>query len=96
MARGIQYSKEFKLDVVKQVVAGQKPPIDVAKSIGVHVNTIYKWVQQYSEVGSNAFPGSGNPREDRLELIELRKKVRDLQETNEILKKAMAFFAKDR
>jgi transposase len=68
--------------------------IQVAKDIGVHANTIYKWVQQYKDNPDDAFPGKGHLKPEDEELRKLRRRNADLEEENAILKKAMAIFTK--
>ncbi len=68
----------------------------MAKDIGIHENTLYKWIYQYKTHKENAFPGSGNLRPEDEELRKLKKRVSDLEMENELLKKVTAIFAKDR
>ena len=51
-------------------------------------------VKKYQEHGANAFPGSGNLRTEDEELRRLKKMLADIQEENEILKKAIRIFTK--
>ncbi|EXX88232.1 transposase [Paenibacillus darwinianus] len=55
---------------------------------------MYTWVKKFrgepEVVAAQAFKSEDH------KLKELQKQIRDLQEENEILKKAMHFFAKDR
>ncbi|KPV57587.1 transposase, partial [Paenibacillus sp. A3] len=41
------------------------------------------------------FPGSGQLKSEDKAMRDLQKRIRDLEEENEILKKAMHYFAKD-
>ena len=45
--------------------------------------------------GEQPFVGSGKLRDDDDELRKLRQQVKDLQQENDFLKKASAFFAKN-
>lgn len=90
------HTREFKEDAVRLVLEKEVPVSRVALDLGVHENTIYKWMRQYREDPEGAFPGKGRlkPRDE-----ELRKLQRDnevLREEREILKKALAIFSKRR
>jgi len=63
--------------------------------LGLHVNTIYKWAEQYKADPMNAFPGSGNMKPDEAELTKAKRRIRELEEEVDILKKAAAYFAKN-
>ena len=87
------YDTSFKLEAVKLVESGTKAT-DVARQLGVHPATIYRWISEFKKDGEQAFPGKGHLKPDDEELRQLRKKVRDLEEENAILKKAAVIFAK--
>lgn len=89
-----KFDRDFKLETIRMVTEQGRSVPDVAYEIGVHENTIYKWLHQYAGDPDHAFPGSGNLKPEPDELIRLRRQIADLQEENVILKKAMAFFVK--
>ena len=87
------YDTAFKVEAIKLVESGTKAT-DVARQLGVHPATIYRWISEFKKDGEQAFPGKGHLKPDDEELRQLRKKVRDLEEENAILKKAAVIFAK--
>lgn len=87
------YDTAFKVEAIKLVESGTKAT-DVARELGVHPATIYRWISEFKKDGEQAFPGKGHLKPDDEELRQLRKKVRDLEEENAILKKAAVIFAK--
>ena len=91
-----QYDKEFKIHAAKLVVQTGKAVAQVARELDVAEQTLHNWVKKYkeSEDGSN-FIGSGNSTPEAQAVQDLQKKLRDLEEENAILKKAMGIFAKD-
>ncbi len=91
-----RYDSSFKEQAVRLVTEQGKSVSSVAKDIGIHENTLYKWIDQYKTHKENAFPGSGNLRPEDEELRKLKKRVSDLEMENELLKKVTAIFAKDR
>ena len=76
------------------VLEQKRPVAAVAREIGVHENTVRKWIALYRDYQENAFPGSGNLRPEDEEIRRLQKRIADLEEENAILKKATAIFAK--
>jgi transposase-like protein len=89
-----QYTPEYRVEAVRQVNLGDRTLTQVAKDLGVRVQTLWDWVHQ-AEVDA----GKGEPEEltttEREELKQLRREVGRLREEREILKKATAFFAKE-
>lgn len=89
------YDQNFKIEVIRRIrEQGQKAP-DLAKELGIHINTIYKWMGQFNKDKENAFPGSGRLKPEDEEFRRLKREVATLKEENEILKKAAAYFAKN-
>ena len=91
-----KYSKEFKLQAVKRVLEDGVTQTQVAKELGVSVETLRFWVRTYKENKDEPFVGSGKLRQEDQRIRDLERRIRDLEEENEILKKAAAIFAKDR
>ena len=90
-----QYDAAFKKEIAQVYLSGQRTAPSLSAEIGVHVNTIYKWAEQYKVDPENVFPGSGNMKPDEAELAKAKRRIRELEEENEILKKAAAYFAKN-
>ena len=95
MKRRKRYDAEFKKDIAKLYIEGRKSASSLAEELGLHINTIYKWGEHYRADPENAFPGSGNMKPEEEELISAKRRVRELEEEVEILKKAAAYFAKN-
>lgn len=89
-----KYTTEYRKEAVRQVRDGAKGVSQVAKDLGVPMQTLWNWVHQ---AGVDA--GLGKPEElttnERQELTQLRREVARLREEREILKKATAFFARE-
>ncbi len=84
----------YKQEAVRQVTEEGRRKSEVARELGLHVNTLSRWIAETTEHGSDAFPGKGKLRPEDEDLRRLKREVADLREENAILKKAAAIFAK--
>ena len=66
----------------------------VARDVGIHHNTLYKWIQIYQQHQIEPFVGSGHQRTEEAELRKANKKIADLEQEVAILKKAIAIFSR--
>ena len=85
------YPAEFRQRMVELVKAGRKPA-ELAKEFGCHETSISNWVRQQ---GGMPLPveAIALSSDERRELIELRRKLRQVQTERDILAKATAWFA---
>ena len=93
----IRFSKEFKVEAVRLLESGQKPPTQLALELGINRNQLYKWQEQLKKTGTDAaFRGPGRKPLDLLSEVErLKRELQKVTEERDILKKAAAYFAKD-
>jgi transposase len=94
MSERRQFTPEFKKETVRLITELGQSSKQVAKDIGVHENTIYKWVQSYHEDPAEPFVGSGHQKVADEEMHRAKKRIADLEEEVAILKKAIAIFTK--
>ena len=90
-----RYDVALKKEIAQIYLGGRRSAPSLALELGVHVNTIYKWSEQYRADPENAFPGSGHMKPDEEELVRAKRRVRELEEEVDILKKAVAYCAKN-
>ena len=88
-----KFPDEFKEEAVKQVIERGYTPSDVAKRLGISVQSLYKWVKQYSPSATDRY--EAELKEVRRENLKLKADLRRAQEERDILKKAAAYFARD-
>jgi len=93
--KGRRYDAAFKKEIVQVYLEGHRKAPSLAAELGVHVNTIYKWAEQYQSDPHNAFPGSGHMKPEVEEMERAKRRIRELETEVEILKKAAAYFAKN-
>ena len=88
------YSAEFKEEAVRQVLDRGYSVKEVSDRLGVSAHSLYKWVKAVK-------PGSETQRDQELlranrEILKLRAELRRAEEERDILKKAAAYFARER
>jgi transposase len=89
------YSPEFKRDAVQLVEQGDQPLAAVARTLGITPAMLGRWKQELTTTGEDAFPGQGQQSGEAAELTALRRRVHELEQERDILKKAAAYFARD-
>jgi len=90
-----KFSKEQKLEIVKQSLEAGVSIEDLAAQYKIHANSIYKWRREYLQHDEISFPGNGNKlmSEDQKEIELLKKQLREAELEKEILKKALGIFS---
>ena len=88
-----RFTEAFKAETVRLVRESGKPISAVAREMDLTESALRQWVKD-AEVAARRAGALTSP--ERKELEDLRRDVRLLREERDILKKAMAFFARDR
>jgi transposase len=88
------YSQGFRDQMVELVRSGRSPS-DLSKEFGCHVTSILSWIRKAGGTGATRLPVdvAALNAQERQELIELRRKLRQVQMERDILAKATAWFA---
>ena len=90
------YKKDFKLEVVKAYMAGDKSTIELAAEYNVAKSTILDWAKKYGEECQYTNTTSKYPESDSTkEIRRLNQMLKEKDKEIEFLKKASAFFAKE-
>lgn len=84
---------EFRQRAVELAHLGEKPVAELAKSLGISESCLRNWMAQ-ADIDENGHATKPTSAEKK-ELAELRKRARQLEMENEILKRAAAYFAKE-
>ena len=89
MKRRRQYTRDFKIGVIREVESG-KTLAQVSRENGISPSLIVKWRKQYFDDPENAFRGNGKTYKENARIAELERLVGQLYIENEFLKKALA------
>ena len=90
-SRQRRYSEEFKRDAVALWRKSGKSIAEVARELGVNDMSLGLWIK-HSDAGS---PASEQDKSDQAEAARLRKRIKELEEEVEILKRFTAYWVKD-
>ena len=88
-----RYSPQFKANAVQLSLQGDKPVAVVAKELGIPSQTLHMWVTRHEREQGAVAAAEGESAEAKIKRLE--KRVAQLEEEREILKKAATFFAKE-
>src|SRR5690606_5546573 len=86
------YPKEFRDDVVR-VARNREPGVElsqIAKDFGIHFTTLYSWLKK-ADIEDGGRPGATVTQS--AELREARKRIRLLEQENEVLRRAAAYLS---
>lgn len=83
---------EFRRRAVELARTGDKSVTALAKSLGISQSCLRNWIRQAAVKEGHL---DGLSADDQKELVELRRKARQLELENEILKRAAAYFARE-
>lgn len=86
------YDTDFKKQIVNIYNQGNHSYRSISEEYGIATSTVRDWVLKYNETGS--FNINDNRTDEEKELIELRKKVKQLEMENDILKQAALLLGK--
>jgi transposase len=93
----IPYPKEFRRDVIAVARQGGQSIAQVARSFGISESCLARWLQiadREDAGGGSAAPTVGGG-DLEAENRELRRRTKQLEQENEILRRATAYFARD-
>lgn len=86
------YDEDFKKQIVNIYNQGNHSLRTLGEEYGIASSTLSDWVKRYNN--SNSFNIDDNRSDQEKELIELRRKVKQLEMENDILKQAALLLGK--
>lgn len=95
MSRKVKrYTTEFKLKVV-ELSFSRGSIREISEELNVPYSVLCRWRKESNEFGKNSFPGKGKPKmtDAEKEIAALKKRLKDVELENAILKKAVSIFS---
>jgi transposase len=95
------FTREFKLEAVRRMQARPEgvSVAHIGRELGVRGGMLRDWAKQVADRAgappTDVFPGHGRLPADEEELRQLRRENTRLQQENEFLRKAAAYFAQE-
>ena len=90
-----KYTKEFREDAVKLVTEQGYSSNEAGRRLGISQSNISRWVREYRRDQEDMADGGITRKELEDKIRRLEKENRRMEMEREILKKAVAFFAKE-
>jgi len=89
------FSAEFRLESAQLVVDQGYTAVEAAEAMGVGLSTMNKWVKQLREERKGKTPKASALTPEQIEIQQLKKRIKYLEEEKDILKKATALLMSD-
>lgn len=94
------FTREFKLEAVRLITEGGQSVSAIASSLGIRPDMLRDWKRQVEKrprkETKDLFRGNGKAGSQEEELQRLRRENERLREERDFLKKAAAYFAKEK
>ena len=87
-----KFSREYKLEAVKQVREQEVSAAQVARDLGIGPNVVSRWVREARGDIRKAFPGQGQQPAEQAEIERLKREIVKLKAEKDILKKGLRDF----
>ena len=91
------YPESFRREAVRMADQPDRTAAEVARELGIHVGQIYNWRTQFNKLSKGQFTvadGTNYSQQEKAEIRKLKKRVAELEQERDFLKKATAYFAK--
>jgi len=88
-----EYTSDEKLQYVELVIKQKKKAPEVCKMFELDRQTLHRWIKEYNELGEKAFHDKSLVTAKALNKKQERE-IQNLKDEIDILKKALAYFAK--
>jgi transposase len=89
------YTREYKLNAIRLAAESGRGIAQVARDLGINVNTLHAWRKQLRQDPQHAFPGKGKLKPEDEELRRLRRENQLLRDEVKFLKRAAVWLARE-
>jgi transposase len=90
-----KFTAEFKREAVRLTRESGLSKSQVARDLGLHLNVLRKWIQQFESGRWEAAAGAPLKSAQQQEVERLKRELRRVTMERDILKKAVGYFAKE-
>jgi transposase len=90
-----KHGAEFKREAVKLAKRAGVAQTQVARELGIHPNLLRNWIRQFDSGRWEASIGAELKTANTQEVEQLRRELNRVKMERDILKKALAYFAKE-
>lgn len=93
-----KFTREFKVEALRLVEQSGKPLTRVARELGIRADLLHGWKRRFGTGASaeEVFPGNGSLSPEAEENRKLRRRLAEVEQERDFLKKAAAYFAQER
>lgn len=91
------HTEAFRREAVRLSDQPGRTATDVARELGIHAGQIYNWRTQFNKLSKHQFTvveGTNYAKPESQEVRRLKKRIAELEQERDFLKKATAYFAK--
>lgn len=90
-----KHGEEFKREAVKLARQPGMSKAQVARDLGIHISVLRHWIRQFDAGKWEVASGKSLKSAQQLEIEQLRRQLKQAETERDILKKAVAYFAKE-
>ena len=92
-----QFTRQFKVEAVRLVEESGKPVTQIARETGIRPDLLYSWKRRLNKAASaeELFTGNGVVTPEAEEIRRLRRRLEQVEQERDFLKKAAAYFAQE-
>lgn len=90
-----KYTEEFKSEAVRLAQESGKPVAEIARELGIAENLLYRWRNEEHNA-HRLGTTRASLKAEREELVRLKRELDTMRKERDFLKRAAAFFARER